>query len=372
MPTLLAFPAWRDNPYLNLLYLAPRGAGWDVQGTTAYEELIKRVRGLGRGDVVHVHWTQPICQTAPDEASARERLETFAATVQAARASGVRLVWTVHNTLPHETAYRALEVELAERLGELADTVIQINSHTHEAVADEYALPAAKVVTLPHASYTGIYPSTITRRQAREQLGVPLLSPTIAFVGQIRPYKGITTLLSAAEVLGTQVEDLTLLLAGKTRDEVMPEIDRHLPRDVRTVRHHEFLTDAEMSVWFSAADVMVFPYARVLNSGSLLLAATLGRPCVLPREPHLVAEFGDETWVSFYRQSGDVVANLATAVRRALVSARRTGHDATSYARRYTPYAMSRDFLRILDGGSPLGPTREADPAAGSPAAASA
>lgn len=372
MPTLLAFPAWRDNPYLNLLYLAPRGAGWDVQGTTAYEELVKRVRGLGRGDVLHVHWTQPICQTAPDEASARERLETFAATVQAARASGVRLIWTVHNTLPHETAYRELEIELAERLGELADTVIQINAHTHEAVAEEYALPADKLVTLPHASYTGIYPSTITRRDAREALGVPQLSPTIAFVGQIRPYKGITTLLSAAEVLGTQVEDLTLLLAGKTREEVLPEIDLHLPRDVRTVRHHEFLTDAEMSVWFSAADVMVFPYARVLNSGSLLLAATLGRPCVLPREPHLVAEFGDETWVSFYRQSGDVVANLATAVRRALVSARRTGHDATSYARRYTPYSMSRDFLRILDGESPLGPTREVEPAAGAPAAASA
>ena len=37
MPTLLAFPAWRDNPDLNLLYPAPRGAGWDVQGTTAYE-----------------------------------------------------------------------------------------------------------------------------------------------------------------------------------------------------------------------------------------------------------------------------------------------------------------------------------------------
>lgn len=373
MPTLLAFPAWRDNPYLNLLYLAPRGAGWDVQGTTAYEELVKRVRGLGRGDVLHVHWTQPICQTAPDEVTARERLETFAATVQAARASGVRLVWTVHNTLPHETAYRDLEIELAERLGELADVVVQINSHTVEAVAGEYALPVDKVVTLPHASYTGIYPTSITRAEARAQLGVPQLSPTIAFVGQIRPYKGITTLLGAAGVLGTQVEDLTLLLAGKTRDEVLPEIDRNLPRDVRTIRHHDFLTDAEMSVWFSAADVMVFPYARVLNSGSLLLAATLGRPCVLPREPHLVAEFGDETWVSFYRPSGDVVQNLATAVGRALVSSRRTGHDAASYAQRYTPYAMSRDFLRILDGASPLGPATEpSGPAAGARVAASA
>jgi len=356
MPTLLAFPAWRDNPYLNLLYLATRGAGWDVQGTTSFDELVRRTRGLSAGDVLHVHWTSPICQAAPDEKTARERLDTFVATVRAARASGVRLVWTVHNKMAHEVTYRALEVELAQRLTELADTVIQLNAHTVEAVADEYTLPADRVVTLPHASYLGVYPDGLTQAQARARLDVPLTSPTIGFVGQIRPYKGITTLLGAAGVLGQEVEDLTLLLAGKTRDDVLPQVEAALPRGVRTVRHHDFVDDADLQVWFRAADVMVFPYERVLNSGSVLLSATMGRPCVLPREAHLVAELGDEPWVSFYRPGGDVVDNLARAIRGALRHARRTAHDALAFAHRYPPYAMSRDFLRILDGEQPVGP----------------
>ncbi|UJP39555.1 glycosyltransferase family 4 protein [Cellulomonas palmilytica] len=360
MPTVLAFPAWRDNPYLNLLYLATRGAGWDVQGTTAFDELVRRTRGLGSGDVLHVHWTSPICQAAPDARTARERLDTFVATVRAARASGVRLVWTVHNKLPHEVAYRDLELELAQHLTELADVVIQLNGHTVEAVADEYTLPVEKVVTLPHASYLGVYPDSMTQAQARTRLDVPLTSPTIGFVGQIRPYKGITTLLSAAGRVAQEVEDLTLLLAGKTREDVLPQVDAALPRGVRTVRFHDFVADADMQTWFRAADVMVFPYERVLNSGSVLLSATLGRPCVLPREAHLVAELGDEPWVTFYRPGGDVVDNLARAIRGALRSARRTAHDAAAYALRYPPYAMSRDFLRILDGQAPVGPAPRA------------
>ncbi|GEL95186.1 glycosyltransferase [Cellulomonas composti] len=352
MPTLLAFPAWRDNPYLNLLYLAARGEGWDVQGTTAHAELVRRVPALRAGDVLHIHWTQPVVQPATDEAEARERLDAFTEAVAAAGESGVHVIWTVHNSLPHELNYRQLELELAHRLGKLAHTIVQLNAQTVAAVEDEYHLPAHKVVTLSHSSYTGVYPAVVGRAEARRTLGVPPLAPTIGFVGQIRPYKGITTLLAAAALLGERTEDLTLLLAGKTRDDVLPQIDAALPAGVRTVRHHDFVDDSDLQVWFRAADVMVFPYERVLNSGSVLLAATFGRPCILPREPHLVEEFGAHSWVSFYNPGAKAAESLADAIERAVRDSRRTGHDAEAFAASYTPYDMSRDFLAILDRSS--------------------
>lgn len=350
MPRLLAFPAWRDNPYLNLLYLATRGAGWDVQGTTSLDEVLERVPSFSRGDVVHVHWTQPVCQNAADEAAAAQRVKDFVGVLTKARGRGVHVLWTVHNTLPHELRFRELEVELCERIAALATRVLQINSHTLEAAADEYALPAEKVVTLPHASYVGVYPAWITREEARARLRVPATSPTVGFVGQIRPYKGITTLLEATGRLAQEVDDVTLLLAGKTREDVMPDIQAALPSTVRAVRHHDFVEETDLQVWFRAADVMVFPYERVLNSGSLFLSATMGRPCILPSEPHLVAEFADEPWVSFYEAGEGAPERLARAIREALATAQLTSPAAEAFARRYTPYGMSRDFRALLEG----------------------
>jgi len=348
MARLLVYPAWRDNPYINLLYLAVRGQGWDVTPTIDLDELCFQSALLGRGDAIHLHWTQPVCQETPSAIEARARLDRLVGVLTAARERGVALLWTVHNHLPHELLHRDLELELIARITALASRVIQINAHTVEAVADAYELPREKVVTLPHSSYRGIYPDDVTRQEARTRLGVPPTSPTIGFVGQIRPYKGIVTLLRAAALLGDEVEDLTLLLAGSTRPEVLEQIESELPAAVRTVRHHGFVDDADLQVWFRAADVMVFPYERVLNSGSVLLSATFGRSCVLPAEPHLEADLGGEGWVSFYPTDADPAAALATTARQALLSARDDGRAAEQFAARYTPYLMSRDYAAIL------------------------
>ena len=65
---------------------------------------------------------------------------------------------------------------------------------------------------------------------------------------------------------------------------------------------------------------MVFPYERVLNSGSVLLSATFGRPCILPAEPHLVAEFGGQPWVSFYEVGDHQADSLARSIAEVAVA----------------------------------------------------
>lgn len=349
MPRIVAFPAWEDNPYLNMLYLSAVSSGWSLQGTTRTDNLIRLLGTMGSGDVVHIHWTAPVCQRADSYAAARRQLDEFTEALESATAAGVDLIWTVHNVLPHELHYRDLEIELANLLVRLSAQVIQLNSHTVEAVAADYELPVDKVVTLPHSSYHGVYPNSVTRADARARLGVPSTSPTVAFVGQIRPYKGISTLLAAVGTLSDDVEDLTLLLAGKVHPDLLPDIDRQLPVGVRVVRSHGFVDDADLQLWYRAADVLVLPYDRVLNSGSALLAATFGRPCILPGEPHMVGEFGDEEWVSFFTPGAGAVASLARALHTALDGSARTGAAAETFALAYTPWQMSRDYVRILE-----------------------
>lgn len=356
MHRIHVYPGWKGNPYLNMLYVGARSAGWSVQPTRDLRRLYGALSNARPGDILHLHWTQPIAQSHRSEAEARRSVNTFRRAVTAAiRDNGVRLVWTVHNQLPHNTRYRDLEIELVEFIARSAWRIIQLNRSTRAAVADFYDLPAEKIVTLRHASYDGIYPPAPPQAAARAVLGVPENSPTIGFVGQIRPYKGITTLLEAAELLADRVPDLTVLLAGRTHEDHLARLDRHLPAGVRVIRDHSFIPDEDLATWFSASDLMVFPYQRVLNSGSLLLSATFGRPCILPDEPHLVAEFADQEWISFFSPEDSPASGLAAAIEANLADVGQRRAAALAFAAEYTTYDMAWDYLRILEEAGPAG-----------------
>jgi beta-1,4-mannosyltransferase len=62
-------------------------------------------------------------------------------------------------------------------------------------------------------------------------------------------------------------------------------LDRATADDSRLRVTERFLDDDELARVIRAADHVVLPYRRVLNSGSALLALTLGRPVLLPRTP---------------------------------------------------------------------------------------
>jgi len=350
-PRIHVFPNWRTNPYLTMVYVGAQAEGWQVEGTTKPPQLVRAISDLGGGDVLHLHWTGPIVQSEHEADAARRNLDAFTDATDAALARGTRLIWTVHNQLPHRTRHFDLELELNRYLADRAWRVIQLNPFTRQAVADLFELPAERTVTLRHASYLGVYPDPPDEATARAAIGAPPSGPTIGFVGQVRAYKGINTLLAAADLV--DVDGLTLLLAGRTGAGELAAVEQNLPRRARTLRHHAFLDDAALANWVVAADLLVFPYERILNSGSVLLAATFGRPCVLPGEPHLLAQYGDQEWITFYEPGPEPTAALARAITDALPTARARRAAAISFAREYATYDMAWDYLRILTADDP-------------------
>lgn len=348
MNKILVFPEWRDNPYLNMLYVGARAEGWVIQGATSMGNLPGPLSKLSKGDVFHIHWTSPVCQVHATHASARSALEGFRRAVSDALERGVRLVWTVHNAVSHACRYLDLEVELAEFLASAAWRIIQLNPHTTAAVAHLYALPVEKLATLRHASYIGVYPPAPSKDVARASLGVPSYSPTVGFIGQIRPYKGLTTLLSAVDLAAKELDNMTLLLAGKADAGQIGLLDHGLPIGVRTIRQHTFVPDGELGRWFAAADVIALPYERILNSGSLMLAASFARPCILPGEPHLVAQYGDQSWVSFYDPLNNPAESLCHAIIGSLAENDDKCQAAREFAEAYTTADMAWDYVRLI------------------------
>ncbi len=343
---VLVFPAWEDNPFLNLLSLAARARGHRFLGATTVTSLRRSSERLEAGDVLHVHWTTPIIQRSADDSEARAALVQFRELLDELRRREIRLVWTVHNRLPHELTHLEPEVELYRLLAERADVVHIMAPDTPSVIADVCELDPARVREIPHPSFAGVYGGPVARSAARARLGIETTGPAVLFLGQLRPYKGLTTLFEALERLAVDGDAPALLLAGSASDSVRAEIEAALPRGVDTTVRYGFVPDRDVPDWFSAADLAVFPYRSILNSGSVHLAAAFDVPAVLPGETHLRRQFEHEPWVDFY-DTADAVASLAETIRRGLaVPPNRGAFDA--FNERHSPWRVSLAYAELL------------------------
>lgn len=340
---ILVFPFWTDNPYLNQLYLAPLTQGVTLTRVSVFEGFLAELAALGGDDLIHLHWTGPIVQRGETEDEGRSRRFAFQAAVDAAIERGARLIWTVHNTFPHEMRYREEELELIEFLNDRAATIHVLSPSTAAVVRQEYTLDEAKIVSVPHSSYWGVYDQTVERARARSELGLTDDDISLVFVGQMRPYKGIDELLATIGLLTQRDERYILIMAGKTSDDDARAIAELVPAHARVRREHRFIPDEEVPRWLRAGDVAVLPYRNVLNSGSIFLAATFGLPVVVPDQPSLRSDFATEPWVCFATGDDRPLA-LADAVEEAVGRSAAASESAVRWARSYTPWEMSRRF----------------------------
>jgi beta-1,4-mannosyltransferase len=63
--------------------------------------------------VLHLHWLHHVLRAADDERTAARAVDAYLARLDGWVARGVRLVWTVHNALPHDARWRDEERRLA-------------------------------------------------------------------------------------------------------------------------------------------------------------------------------------------------------------------------------------------------------------------
>lgn len=353
--TIGYFPNYAANPYQRMLYAQSAASGVRVV-PIADPSSAPVVRDDGKEldrQVLHIQWTGPLLQVATGPFDAARRLETFKESVSRFRARGGRVLWTIHNVLPHEVRFQFAEIELCEFLARSADRIHVLGEETLAAAEPHYELPPEKVVVIPHASYIDIYPDWVGREEARRRMGLEADEIALLLFGVIRPYKGLDMLLDVFDrVLQTDAR-LRLLVAGQPSASPSVDIWRERcashPRIISALR---YIDPSEVQLWMRAADLVILPYTSVLNSGALHLALTFGRPVVAPAVG-VVPRQVDPSFATTFRpgDADSMVAAIHDAVKHLV------NPDASAAARaaaeRYTPADMSRDFSELV--GSVVG-----------------
>ena len=313
---LAAFPWFVTNPYQALLYGACREHGIGPLRVVRDEQLgeLLELQRAGLPTVLHVHWLHPILQRAASAKDARKLVDAFVRRLDAHREAGGRVVWTVHNILPHEARFEAEEIRLSVEVAARSEVIHVLVQGTAKLVAPYFELPGDRLLHVPHMSYLGAYEDHVSRPDARHDLGLQADELVYLVLGAIRPYKGLPELLDAWASLPPD-RPRRLVIAGAPSDE--PGIDELIERAALAPG---VLLDArkipapEMQTFLRAADVAVLPYRQALNSGALMLALTFGLPVIVPAGSGL-AEVVDERFARTFEPTG------ATALADALLEA---------------------------------------------------
>jgi len=280
---------------------------------------------------VHLHWVFRFAPTGAGRVPALRRLAQawFGAFLRLARAIGTRVVWTAHNTLPHEPVFH--DDKAARRtLVEATDLVV---AHSAASLNDLRRIGAEprRAVIIPHGP-----PLPDVDASALRSPGAGGGRLNLLFLGKVLEYKGVEDLIAAMTLLpASRAPHLSVV--GHCPDAELRERLERLAADVpdRVSLRLEFVSDDEVTEAMNAADVVVLPFRRITTSGSAMLALQHGRPVVLPDMP-AIAHVPADCSVRFDTTVEGLAATLDDLSRWPADRLARAGAAAADYAGRGT------------------------------------
>jgi beta-1,4-mannosyltransferase len=215
-PWVVAYhPVARTNPYQALLYSRAWDHGFAPVAVTQPTDVSAVVSAthMGVRGAVHLHWTSTVIGGSSSIDEAEARLENFLDQLRRLKDQQIRIIWTVHNRLPHHCEYPELEIELCRGLADLADVVHIMAPDTVSEVSELYPLSEGRLLRAPHPSYVGAYPSHYSRDLVRFEMGFEPGDFVVGMIGSIQPYKGVDELIRAVSE-GPLHPRLRTLVAG--------------------------------------------------------------------------------------------------------------------------------------------------------------
>ena len=294
---VLMMPDYRaGNPYQQLLADALGSHQVQVLFPAGYRRVLplwRACRDASGIDVLHLHWIDPYLRGHSMAIQGLYCLRLLA-DVALVRASGVRVVWTIHNAASHDSRFPKLERWVQRRLAKQVDRVIVHAQSNLRELREALPLPDRKVSVIPHGHYRKAYGPAMERKAARRELGLPETGRIYLYFGYLRPYKGVEGLVSEWAKSGRGEAGDTLLIAGHAADEnYLAQISAASKAAGAVKIIPGFVASEKVPVFFGAADIVVLPFRKILTSGSLMLAMSYGKPIIAPRAGAVAEMLGD-------------------------------------------------------------------------------
>ena len=294
---ILFFPCWLvNNPYQRLFYEALNKAfgvkveGFDIRAFC--KELIDRKAGSFK--YIHLHWLHNFFSFDDPEV-----LQNTLEVLSYAKSKGFKIIYTAHNICSHGSENEKLERESRGKMLGYFDYHLAHGNFAKSRLENEYFISSEDITVVPHGTYGDFYGDRIDKGTARRALSLPENGTALLFFGNIKGYKGVFNLLDSFKQLREKYDDLYLVIAGRILDEdLLPQLISET-EDSNIVFKPGFIQNEEVSMYFSAADLCILPYEKVLTSGAAMLSLSMHCPILAPSIGVLPEVISDDVGIIF-------------------------------------------------------------------------
>ena len=182
-----------------------------------------------------------------------------------------------------------------------------------ELIGKAYGIERERITVIPHGIYD--HYERIPKDEARAAIGVEE-EFVILFFGLLRPYKGVRYLVKAFERLpeGVLKESRLLIVGEPWEDREAIELARRSEVKDRITVVDRYVSDDEVSLYFSASDVLVLPYTRASQSGVAHIGMFFGLPIIASEVGGLKESLGKYEGARFVELSVEEIAEGLTEV----------------------------------------------------------
>ena len=199
--------------------------------------------------------------------------------VQFFQRRGTRIVLTVHDLLPHDTAERYRSP--FQRLYTGVDAIICHSDHISGSLQTEFGIHPSRISVIPHGPFFYDLPAQGSA-EILKSFGIEPGRLLFLWQGILFPYKGVDLLLDAWQTVEQELTGASLVIAGTGSPELLHQIEKRVEElELEHVALHlRFISTEELVTLYRAADVVVYPYRAITTSGALATGLALGKTIV--------------------------------------------------------------------------------------------
>ena len=179
--------------------------------------------------------------------------------------------WSGHERIFFESFFRKLFIKSY-------DSFISFSENVGEKLKNN---TRKKVLPLFHPINDHL-PNKISKDQALSNLNLPS-KKYILFIGLIRKYKGVETLIKAFYYVSKENEDLNLIIAGEFYDDITIYNKLIKRKDIedKVIIDDNFLESSKIRDYICVSDLIVQPYKKASQSGITPVAYFYDKPLVV-------------------------------------------------------------------------------------------
>ena len=273
------YPVVPSNKYQRLLYSESVIQGVKVTGITDLKQFSQLKPTPEHCNIIHIHWISEFV-ASNTEIFPQQKAEQFLQQLQQLKSIGFDIRWTIHNAVSHDAKYQDEEVRFRQALYQLVNRV-----YVHHPLALPLLewLPnqSDKCALIEHGHYLSLCTSSLSREDARRQLGIAQDDFVVFYFGLLRDYKGLGQYLPVFEKISEAYPHVKFIIAGQIHSKKIKQMFNAVSCP-NIIVHDKFLTDSELEIYSLAANIGFLSYRSILTSGTLFHMMSAKLPVIAP------------------------------------------------------------------------------------------